>query len=43
MSVELEQLGASKFGFSTDGVVGKVFYPVFPPDENVVQVLSWLA
>ena len=26
-----------------DGVVEKVFYPVFPPDENVAQVLSWLA
>jgi peroxiredoxin len=20
----------------------KVFYPVFPPDENAVEVLSWL-
>ena len=26
-----------------DGVVEKVFYPVFPPDENVVDVLKWLA
>ena len=26
-----------------DGVVEKVFYPVFPPDENVVQVLRWLS
>lgn len=26
-----------------DGAVEKVFYPVFPPDENVVQVLRWLA
>jgi peroxiredoxin len=26
-----------------DGVVEKVFYPVFPPDENVLQVLEWLA
>jgi peroxiredoxin len=26
-----------------DGAVEKVFYPVFPPDENVLQVLQWLA
>ena len=26
-----------------DGAVEKVFYPVFPPDENVVHVLEWLA
>ena len=25
-----------------DGVVQKVFYPVFPPDRNVVDVLDWL-
>lgn len=25
-----------------DGVIVKVFYPVFPPDENAEQVLSWL-
>lgn len=26
-----------------DGVVQKVFYPVFPPDQNAAQVLAWLA
>lgn len=26
-----------------DGMIEKVFYPVFPPDENVLQVLEWLA
>ena len=25
-----------------DGVVEHVFYPVFPPDENAQQVVSWL-
>ena len=25
-----------------DGVVEKVFYPVFPPDENAGQVVAWL-
>ena len=25
-----------------DGVIEKVFYPVFPPDQNAEQVLSWL-
>lgn len=25
------------------GVVVKAFYPVFPPDENAAEVLSWLA
>jgi peroxiredoxin len=25
-----------------DGKIAKVFYPVFPPDENAVKVLSWL-
>jgi len=25
-----------------DGTVEQVFYPVFPPDENARQVLSWL-
>ncbi len=25
-----------------DGVIEKVFYPVFPPDKNAVQVLSWV-
>ena len=25
-----------------DGVIEKVFYPVFPPDQNAAQVLSWL-
>jgi peroxiredoxin len=26
-----------------DGVIGKVFYPVFPPDRNAADVLAWLA
>ena len=26
-----------------DGVVEKVFYPVFPPDRNAEQVLRWLS
>ena len=25
-----------------DGVIRKVFYPVFPPNENVDHVISWL-
>jgi peroxiredoxin len=25
-----------------DGVIEKVFYPVFPPDQNAEQVLTWL-
>jgi len=25
-----------------DGVVAKVFYPVFPPDRNAADVLEWL-
>jgi peroxiredoxin len=25
-----------------DGVVTKVFYPVFPPDRNAGEVLDWL-
>lgn len=25
-----------------DGVIVKVFYPVFPPDKNAEQVLEWL-
>ncbi|CAM3748485.1 peroxiredoxin [Deinococcus frigens] len=25
-----------------DGVIHKVFYPVFPPDQNAAQVLAWL-
>ena len=24
------------------GRIAKVFYPVFPPDRNVVEVLAWL-
>ena len=27
----------------TDGVIEHVFYPVFPPDRNAGDVLSWLA
>jgi peroxiredoxin len=26
-----------------DGVVGKVFYPVFPPDRSAAEVVGWLA
>ena len=25
-----------------DGVVLKVFYPVFPPDKNADEVIGWL-
>jgi peroxiredoxin len=25
-----------------DGVIAKVFYPVFPPDRNAEEVISWL-
>lgn len=25
-----------------DGVVVKVWYPVFPPDKNAEEVLSWM-
>ena len=25
-----------------DGVIVKVFYPVFPPDRNAGDVLAWL-
>jgi peroxiredoxin len=25
-----------------DGVIAKVFYPVFPPDKNAEQVIAWL-
>jgi peroxiredoxin len=25
-----------------DGVIEKVFYPVFPPDRNATEVLDWL-
>jgi peroxiredoxin len=25
-----------------DGVIKKVFYPVFPPDRNAPDVLAWL-
>ena len=25
-----------------EGVVEKVFYPVFPPDKNAIEVLKWL-
>ena len=26
-----------------DGVITKVFYPVFPPDRNAADVVAWLA
>ncbi len=25
-----------------DGVISKVFYPVFPPDQNAAEVVAWL-
>ena len=25
-----------------DGVIEKVFYPVFPPDKNAEEVIAWL-
>jgi peroxiredoxin len=25
-----------------DGVIGKVFYPVFPPDKNADDVIAWI-
>jgi peroxiredoxin len=25
-----------------DGRIEQVFYPVFPPNENAVQVIEWL-
>jgi peroxiredoxin (alkyl hydroperoxide reductase subunit C) len=25
-----------------DGTIVKVFYPVFPPDENAAEVIAWL-
>jgi peroxiredoxin len=25
-----------------DGIVTKVFYPVFPPDQNAAEVIAWL-
>ena len=25
-----------------DGLVSRVFYPVFPPDQSARQVLAWL-
>jgi peroxiredoxin len=25
-----------------DGVIGRVFYPVFPPDKNAEEVVAWL-
>jgi peroxiredoxin len=25
-----------------DGVIGKAFYPVFPPDKNAAEVIAWL-
>jgi peroxiredoxin len=26
-----------------DGVIAKVFYPVFPPDQSAAEVIAWLA
>jgi peroxiredoxin len=25
-----------------DGIIGKVFYPVFPPDESAAEVVAFL-
>jgi peroxiredoxin (alkyl hydroperoxide reductase subunit C) len=25
-----------------DGVIAKVFYPVFPPDQSAAAVVAWL-
>jgi peroxiredoxin len=25
-----------------DGVIAKVFYPVFPPDKSAAEVVAWL-
>ncbi len=25
-----------------DGIIDKVFYPVFPPDQNAAEVVAWL-
>jgi peroxiredoxin len=25
-----------------EGIIGKVFYPVFPPDKNAEQVIAWI-
>ncbi len=25
-----------------DGVITKLFYPVFPPDQSAAQVIAWL-
>jgi peroxiredoxin len=25
-----------------DGVIGKIFYPVFPPDRSAAEVIAWL-
>jgi len=25
-----------------DGTITKVFYPVFPPDKNAEEVITWL-
>jgi peroxiredoxin len=26
-----------------DGIIAKVFYPVFPPDRSAAEVVAWLA
>ena len=26
-----------------DGLITKIFYPVFPPDKNAEEVLAWLS
>jgi peroxiredoxin len=42
------ELGGQRFYkrvtlIARDGVIVKVFYPVFPPDRNAAEVLAWLA
>jgi len=27
---------------AVDGIIRKVFYPVFPPDRNAEEVINWL-
>jgi peroxiredoxin len=26
-----------------EGIIAKVFYPVFPPDQNATDVINWLS
>lgn len=42
MMVEGKTLLARMALIIDDGVITKVFYPVFPPDRNAADVLAWL-